>query len=930
MEGVILVAKQPSIRDAFVQPRRRTKQSVYANELTMQQEAVMSKLVKGNETERAIEDRQYDVNAHTPFIKNAMTRSMERIRDNSNIMQLLPDTRQAIEIIIGGILSPKDFLTVKLTYVSNNNIFDEKSVTLLQRIENHFTSSYKLPEKLPRILEDILSRTGSYPVAVLPETSVDFLINSNVRVTTESLSNTYSPNGQLKTIGILANKKTDNTKTELSVFDMITHASTESFTGLEAYDGTIGFPDLLLSVTDNYDALKMPILSRKTAHQQQHARVTARRYRGGDIVKQTFYSSEAIVAVKPDEHERKVKDVKELNKIYPDRLYNALPVQRVKPRSLLEKPTVGHPLDIKLPTEAVIPVFSPTDPSDHIGYFVALDHTGNPVRLMELENIYRMLVQSSNASGMNTSVTSTLLQNAVNGMGGATGAGQYEPIQAYEQSIPIYTQMVEAELIDRLERGVVGTGVSLGRIDDVYRIMLARALMGKRTQLLYLPSTILSYIATDYDEYGLGKTLLDDSKTLAAIRSMQLFVNSMASAKNAITRRTLNARLDPAEKNPQRAEEIIINEFIKGTQSEYPLTNNPADQISYLQKAGIQVNFEEHPRLPQTQVSVDYTDNQYKQIDTDFDEWLKNMHSQSMGLSPEVVEGAGRSDFATQAIFQNVMTTRRIKMLSDKFCRSLSDFIRKYVFNSQILMDDLVRLVQENGWKFKNQFGEAMTDIEVATLFVESVQVTLPLPNLKSLEEQLEAFNIYKSLIEEAMNYFFSSEFLTEDMLGQLADSGYIDSAKNFLVSKFLRDWMAENGVLPELFEALTLGKDGKPLINLAEDHEEYMRVFSEVFLPLAEKRLKRKKETDEAMDKLNEENGGDDYGSGGDDYGATDEESGESDFDEEGGDDEDFGDEFGDEGDGESEEDDFGDFEDDSGEDDSDESKDKEDDEDF
>lgn len=76
---------------------------------------------------------------------------------------------------------------------------------------------------------------------------------------------------------------------------------------------------------------------------------------------------------------------------------------------------------------------------------------------------------------------------------------------------------------------------------------------------------------------------------------MNMVVNSIASSKNAITKRILNAELDPAEKNPQKAMQMIMHEYVKGTQAEYPLTNNPVDQINFLQMAGVQVNIAGSP-----------------------------------------------------------------------------------------------------------------------------------------------------------------------------------------------------------------------------------------------------------------------------------------------------------------------------------------------
>lgn len=832
-------------------------------------ESIQSKLVKGDTTDAAIRNENVGVwSANDPFVKSVMMRSIERIQDSNNILQLLPDMKLAIEIIIGGILSPKDMMSVALTFTSNNPVFDEKSVSLLSVVENYFVTSYKLKDQLSKMLEDILSKTGSYPLAILPETAIDYLINSNSHVTTESLSATYDPSGRIRPIGLIANKrKTDQTE-EIDLFKYVQQISTEGYDSVSGeFDGTVVSKELNLTVTDNFDVLKLPTLTRKVTATQQQALVNKRRDTLKNAMqKQVRYSSEAAVSVNQADFKRSVDSVRTLQKLYPVRTYSQSPIQRVKPRTVLDKPTMGHPLVLKLPTEAVIPVYSPNDPTDHLGYFVALDNTGNPCRLSEINNLYRMMSTSSN---VNNNVSSFILQNTANGMSPATqGSGLGWERQAFERAIPIYTQMVESELLDRLERGTLGSGVAMGQVDAVYQIMLARAMQGKHTQLLYIPGSLLSYIAVDHDEFGLGKTLLDDSKTLASLRSMNMFINSMAAAKNAITRRVLNVALDPAEKNPQKAEEIILSEFAKSTHAEYPLTNNPIDQINYLQMAGVQVQFEEHPRLPNTRVSVDYQDNNYKEINTDFDDWLKKMHTMALGLSPEVVEGAGNADFATQTIYANVMTARRIKILSDRFTASLSGFIRRFVFNSQILMDDLIDKIDKNGWKFKNQFGEPMTNEDVAILFVESLQVTLPTPDTTSLKEQSEAFEQMNDFYDKAINAFFSDEFINESELGSIGGEDVINRTKAWMKAYFLRDWMKANGVLPELFDLVAKQKDGKPSLDMLEKREEYMDLIAASILPMLKREAERKKKYDEAHQKF-DDSAGDDYGSsGGNDYG--------------------------------------------------------------
>lgn len=821
--------------------------------------SLQSKMVRGENTNEAIKDKELITNPqHDIFLKSSLAKSIERIRDNQNILQLLPDIKQSIEIIIGTILSPKDMMNPSLTFKTTSKVLGEHTGTLLNYLRNYFVGSYKLEDKLSDMLWDILGKTGSYPMAVLPETAVDYLINSNSRITMEDVTSTlFTDNGQLGNLGFIADssKKPTASIEELDFMSFMRTVSVENYADITRtdFDHTVIDKALGIEVLDNFDALKLPLLRNKVSRQATHDVIQRRRESINDQrVKTLRLDSFEDIRVDTSDYTRSPTEQKELAKLYADRQFRSMPIMRVRSRDNLDRETIGHPLVIKLPTEAVIPVFNPMDPKDHIGYYVMMEPNGYAIRLSDLDNMYKMLQTSSNVAS-SSSVLSFVLQQSAN----AGSAAQYDiskmtMMEGIGHAQPIYQQMVERELLDRISRGSVGSGLKLANVETPMLIMLSRALQGKQTQALYVPAEILSYLAVDYDEFGLGKTLLDDSKMIAALRSMNMIVNSIASSKNAITKRVLNADLDPAEKNPQKAIQMVMHEYIKGTQAEYPIINNPVDQINYLQMAGVQVNIGEHPRLPSTKIGVDYLDNQYKPIDTTFDDWLKKIHIQATGLSPEVVEGAGSADFATQTVLANVLSARRIDMLSVKFCASLSTFVRTYTYNSQILMDGLVDLVKSNKIRLRSDKG-LLTDEEVAVFFLNSVSVSLPPPDTTKIKEQKEAFENQAQFYEEALKYFFDPEFLTEEDLGKLGNMDSIAKHQKFMKAHFMREWMKGNGVMTELFDVIGVGTDGKPLIDFNELRDQYMEQIAGTIMPMMQKSMKRSGDINAKMDKFEE-----------------------------------------------------------------------------
>lgn len=874
-------------------------------------DATSSKMVKGPETDAAIRsDNLALMGASDTYVKSAMSRSIERIRDSQNTLQLLPDIKLSLEIIIGGILSPKDLVTTKLTYSCDNNALKDTAGPMIDLVENYFTSSYKLKDKLQDILWDVLGRTGSYPTAVLPETTVDYLINKDSRVTLESLTSTiYTTDGKIQHAGILpiTSFKQEEQYNETSVFDLVksfesadvslesnkTLGSVSLGSNISVGDNDVDFK---LTFTDNFDVLKLPTVARRASSQNQQSKINNRIQ---SLAKRSpkrnlGYGVESMTIINGDDI-RTDKDKAELAKLYPKREFRGMSILKVKPRSLLEKQNFGHPLVLKLSTESVIPIHAPNDPSDHIDYLVVLDGNGVPLRLAEADSIYKSITTATNGTLGSNGAMGWALQYAANQMNGdlSSAANAQNALLAIDRATPIFKQTIENELLERISRGSLGSGIALGNNDHIWTLMLMRAFVGRNTQILYIPGSLVSYIAQDYDEFGLGKTILDDSKTLAALRALNMFTNAMASTKNAITRRTIGVALDPAEKNPQRALDIIHHEFAKGTRNEFPLSNSPVDMINYIQMAGLNIDVEEHPLLPNTKFDVSYVDNDYRKIETEWDEYLKDQHINATGLPAEVVSNAGKTDFQAQAIFNNVITGRRIKGLSERICVGISGFVRRYVYNSQILMDSLINEVVKSGKKYRNQFGELMTDEEVATQFLDTLNVSLPFGDLDRIKEQKESFEEISDFYKDALEHFISEDFFNEEELGRLGENG-IEGTRKYLHSMYMRRWFRENGIMTELFELIAKREDGSPLIDVLSDKEQYLDTIGESILAMAKSRFRRKDKLDKEMDKLEKKYGEEETGGGSGDFGSGGDDNppgGDDDFD---GDDLGFGDDLG------------------------------------
>ncbi|MBN22678.1 MAG: hypothetical protein CL678_15445 [Bdellovibrionaceae bacterium] len=765
--------------------------------------ALASKLVEGQRPSgRDQNGRRNQQQPNEAALVGISNRTATKSFDAQATFKVLPEMNLVKQILVSSILSPKDLVTTEISYsASDSGLPIDVLSALLDVIEDQFDKRYKIKNDLPEMLGDALFMTGSYPIAILPENVIDKAINSSSRVALENLTDEIDVSSRaMRPIGILGRrgveKKSVGAGLGLESFDetivprgaRISHGALNQSAVFNAFD---------LSVTDNYNVLKMPELTNRMRADKLRDVIG-----GGNVNMESFKEIPINQSFE--------------TALYRSRQYDYSPMYKMTKDSA-DRDTIGHPLVMKLPSESVIPVHVPGDVSNHLGYYVLLDELGNPLSSVASANYYTQLQSQYDTNGANG--VSQLIEQARAGMfGSASGVGQ----AGINEHVQAYGQIVEDELIKCLNDGLYGKGVEIQRPTEVYRIMLARTMAKKHTQLLYIPVSLLTYVAFDYNEYGIGKSLLEDTEILSGIRSTLMLSNTMLSVKNAVGRTGIKIQLDPKDPNPTETVEFLLNEYAKNRQMAYPVgVNDPRDIINYLQRAGVDVAVSGHPAYPETTFDVEDKSGGRQQPDTQLEEDMKRRHYMGFGLAPETVDMSMSVDFAASVVSSNLLLAKRVTITQDKLTSFIDDLIRKFTLNSGRLMNDLRKVLMDNHESIKDLLDDETTIDTLLMSFINNIETSLPSPDSITLENQIRAYRGYKEFIVEAIDDYISSEYLEASNLGELADS--IDSTKASLVALMMRKWMAENNVLPELSEITQMGEKDEPVFNLLDETSKHL-----------------------------------------------------------------------------------------------------------
>lgn len=856
--------------------------------------ALLNKLIRPRGAMARSEAAQVNVPQQhelVPFVRE----NMQRVMDGENVLEVLPELEYVAEIVISGILSSKDLITCSLIYDCETQAIDPDLIAeLIREIRRFFTTTYPINELLYEVLYDTLFKTGSYAIAIIPESSVDRIINEGGKIGLERREEMVE---SFKTLGLIGDPEIKETeKVGIESFfsgldsnrpNKVSHYTLKVDAGEVESTGLFNF-----HLTDNPDVLKVPRLSK----QQAMADVTA-----------TYNNIRGGVALE------RANDFQYFDKgVYKNRNYSMKTVEEIRPVENNGRHTVGHPLAMHIPSESMILCHTPGDFTDPVGGFIVLDEQGMPVTRHS-----RFWNASANAWIMGNA-SSQLIQDAAVGMGIKRDD---DPLREWTMSKlqDTFGDLIEAKLTQSFKSGKGASPMSIVRPDHVYRIMMARALARKSTQILYVPAEQLVYFAMDYTPDGVGRSRLDKTRIISTIRSSFALATMQGTILNASRNVKLTVKLTPEDRNGEKtiaqATQRVMEQYLSGI----PYAGKPDDILAYIANAGIDVAVEGNDYYPSTEIDVQENQPDYKIPDATIDEAYLRKQARSMGADPDLVINPETIEFASQITTKNVFNAKRICQDQKILGPIITHWVKTYIYSDGTLIDQLSDIVlkfydakskedpkdpvalefftegsvtndgriEENVEETKEvrnanptkkkQSANQMVG-KLLSIFTANLKVSLPEPDTGKLNSQMELFDKRMESVDKQLEKILPDGLY----VGTVYDGK--ESAMRTLISSVLAyRWLSENDVDPDLLELF--GDDPDKM-------DDILKRVSGAVLGRTESIVKITKKLEKGMESLAkrmnvepdaESTFGNTFGGGGsggsDDYSTDDNSNGEDEF---------------------------------------------------
>lgn len=707
-------------------------------------------------------------------VKRITDYTLDKHRSINNILEMFPDIEMAADTLVASILSPKDLFTTNYSLVNEDKLFPASTIgSLNAALKYELENTYDLARSLYPMLKEALVTHGCYAEVFIP--------SNNLQGVTEALHNSYE-----------------------------NEVTLDKFKYAGCNNGLFNFtiPDAIS--TDSEPVKKLLSHAKEYIESSDDVSIIA-----SPTVKEAIVNT---IGKSVESYTEERTTLEELDKLF-SRLDNDLQQESVYTVSDTVTGISGRPIHMKLPPESIVPLYSKHDKTIHLGYFVLLDSDGYPV-----SHAYE--TNSDDSYVRLTTLAQGALDQAKKDNAPKTKAPELPNMGT------IVHKVLDNYIASTLKSSTITAPVDEEILNHIAVTLFTRALEKKKTKVLFVKTSQLSYIAYDYRNNGTGKPLLERVSHLASMRMMSMLTRLTAMVRNSIPNTEVRVKLDDDDVDPEKTMEDTISIVMSTWQSKLPVwTTSLPDMVEWARGAGLSFKFE-HFSLPDMEIEYEKKDAGYDVPDEEIENNFKNQIYRALLIPPEIIENNSGAEFATEIVSNNALFAKRCMMYSDETELHLWNKIKIIIENDTIVAKKLKGILESDLTLLKKRFKNINAEIPIDTIddsvlvdyllarYIKGMMPKLPKPELYTTDGIYEAFTHYKEIVEEYIESFVSEEALPELFTDEF--NMKVEDFKTAILNTLLRRWMIENNYLPEVAEMFSIDETGTVSNNVLLEFHQY------------------------------------------------------------------------------------------------------------
>lgn len=771
--------------------------------------------------------------------------------DTEKMKKLAPEINQAKLIRISSIMSPNDMQDGKFIFDIDQipGLTEDARKKITSILDEYFNDVEKLPQKAARWAGDALYGPGASPVMMLPSSYQKAMRKDGQRIIGQKPTESLPGNSALvpATVESVSNRKAQLLALEdTQIYSTV--VGTETFK--EKFNTEKNPSHLQKLINDTYADFSEMFMADNEREELRSGieQITVnfvKQIEEGDIIKLTENPEIIRFATEYRKNTNKVLEDKLQSHFNSYMAYNQEEMISLNKYLNIEDQNDVHPLLLEIPAESVIPICVPSNEKEHLGYFILLDESGQPIRASENTSS-----SNSNWGGAPRAAFQAMFS------GNQQSIFQTPSFKNYEEMTvrKIFNGLLDEYLKSKLQN-IGHEDVSIEKTNAITTTMLYRLLEHKRTRILFVPSFLMTYVCFDYRKNGTGKSLLEDIHYLLSLRITFQVAALMGMAKDAINHRTLNLTFDDKETNPKALMDQLMNMFVE--KEKMPFSLDPTEVSRGIARNAISISPKNLPGLTDFGVErVNDGGGGGNKPDTELLDTITNMLVTALGVPYSALNQLAEQEYAKSITTTNLFYSKQIRQDQEILCTFVENMIKQYIkFSPKLIakitntIKEFLRDPDENAQKENTKnpdrgtepSTEAAPDMEkgvikqedlIANFVIESIRIKLPTPNIAQDKAQYAEINEYITALDSFLNIKFANELMPSDNMEVAAALNVIRAT---IKSAAVEDFMSKIGVvnivdIPSIEEFVAkyeVGDTLQMLLNFAKGLKDVSTKFS-------------------------------------------------------------------------------------------------------
>jgi hypothetical protein len=637
------------------------------------------------------------------YTKSVIDDVSSKATNNAKIIALLPEVRKAISIMIPSIMSPNDLRgSANISIISTcQDLTPDANTQIAKLITSYIEDQMHLETNLPMWIKDALYKDGAKAILILPIDEVNTHLNGNIVSATESIELLCKHDELFKQNRIDASTIVPAIEEAIQPYDIKIPGHN--------YGKCICAVEDSLSITSSIETLGVVY----ALEEQTKKKINK--------VK-TKYTNADVIAINSTQKKK------------------------------------SGAVHIELPVDSIIPLHTPNKPHEHIGYFIAIDETGNPIR--------------------NTGKSEKSKYENLEAMFGIT---KKAPDSAEIMS-NIHSKIVIGYLEEKLSSAGLH-GLSVSESQSVYKCIFSRYLANRKTKFVFVPKELMMYLAYDYRENGTGASKLEDAEFIISIRIMLLLCNLMSSMNNAIDRQLVEVTLPDKFKGDTIGHLTTIRKALIA-KSSMTISADPTRILETLTDKGISMRVTGAPEG----YSVTRTANERtaQTIDTNLIDDVRNTLGLALDIPPSALNRLDENEYSSSVATTNLFFSLTIRALQAVTILHVSKLIQTFIAYDDTIMKKLLEYTNHS----ECVIGEPNAD-ELLQRTLKGIKLYLPAPNVAPDKATFDNMSAHLSGISALVEGLAPDELVTGDT--DLAD--YMTRLRGVMKSHSIYKYLADNGL---------------------------------------------------------------------------------------------------------------------------------------